>query len=119
VKEAGVSAHQDTIPDRGIIYARVSDPGQSSVPEQEAWGRKLAEDNGWTVVGVIHDEGISGDQHDRPGLVDLERRSSVIAAAAHQSLASSSNRRTASPAPTRSTPSSCSPSSAGAGCATS
>src|SRR5688572_20995287 len=59
--------------ERSGIYCRVSDPGQSSIPDQERWGRALAEANGWTVAGVVIDEGLSGDDQTRPGLARLER----------------------------------------------
>jgi DNA invertase Pin-like site-specific DNA recombinase len=58
--------------ERCVIYPRVSDPGQSTIKEQEQWGRRIAEASGWPVVAVIADEGLSGDDQTRPGLAKLE-----------------------------------------------
>jgi DNA invertase Pin-like site-specific DNA recombinase len=58
--------------ERCVIYCRVSEPGQSTVPEQERWGRQTAEAGGWPVAAVVTDEGLSGDDQSRPGLAKIE-----------------------------------------------
>src|SRR5262245_8327494 len=57
---------------RCVIYCRTSDPGQSTVPEQERWARGVAEVRGWPVAAAVVDEGLSGDDQTRPGLARLE-----------------------------------------------
>jgi DNA invertase Pin-like site-specific DNA recombinase len=50
----------------------VSEDTQSSIPDQDRWARQVAQSNGWPLVGVVVDEGKSGDDLDRPGLARLE-----------------------------------------------
>jgi hypothetical protein len=52
--------------ERCAAYCRVSDPGQSTIKEQERWGRTLAEAKGWPVAAVVVDEGLSGDEEEPP-----------------------------------------------------
>jgi DNA invertase Pin-like site-specific DNA recombinase len=72
MQESIMSRNHSTSAERCVIYCRVSDPSQSTIKEQERWGRELAERNGWPVAGVVKDEGLSGDDLTRPGLVELE-----------------------------------------------
>src|SRR5262245_58516844 len=58
--------------ERSAAYGRVSGPGQSSVDDQDRWARWLAEEKGWPLVAVVADDGLSGDDQDRPGLARLE-----------------------------------------------
>jgi DNA invertase Pin-like site-specific DNA recombinase len=58
--------------DRCGIYCRQSDPGQSTLPDQEKWGRRVAETNAWPIAVVALDDGLSGDDLTRPGLAKIE-----------------------------------------------
>jgi DNA invertase Pin-like site-specific DNA recombinase len=70
---SAMSRNHSTTSERCVIYCRVSDPGQSTVKEQVRWGRELATSKGWPVAAVVRDEGLSGDDLTRPGLVELEK----------------------------------------------
>ena len=67
---------QSAMPDprRAVIYARFSTDMQkpTSIEDQVALCRKTAEENGWSVVDVRSDHGLSGTLADRPGFVALE-----------------------------------------------
>jgi site-specific DNA recombinase len=66
-----MSAKHPTTGERCVIACRTSDDRQSSIPDQDRWGRRLAESKSWPVVAVIKDEGWSGDDQSRPGLAEL------------------------------------------------
>jgi DNA invertase Pin-like site-specific DNA recombinase len=54
------------------IYCRVSDPAQSGIPSQRKWARRRAAELKLSVVADLEDDGISGDDMGRPGLLTLE-----------------------------------------------
>lgn len=60
---------------RAVIYARYSTEMQNplSIEDQIAICRKLAEREGWDVVGVESDRAISGARSDRAGFQRLQR----------------------------------------------
>src|SRR5262245_14391266 len=66
-------SHSPVPGSRAVGYCRVSQPGQSTIPEQRAWIERVAREKGWQLVEVITDEGWSGDDASRPGLARLER----------------------------------------------
>jgi site-specific DNA recombinase len=57
---------------RAVVYARVSTEDQArygySLQSQVEEGRKYAQENGWTVVNTVMDDGVSGAKIERPGL---------------------------------------------------
>jgi DNA invertase Pin-like site-specific DNA recombinase len=55
-----------------VIYCRVSDPAQSGIPAQRKWAQQRARELAVSVVADLDDDGISGDDMDRPGLQALE-----------------------------------------------
>lgn len=87
---------------RTAIYARFSSDNQNpkSADDQVAECRAYAEREGWTVVGVFHDEGITGasgfDETQRPGLAAL--LALVASRAVDQVLAESTSRVARHPA---------------------
>lgn len=75
-----------TIP--AVIYgAKSTEDKHDSIPTQFAEAREMAEENGWTVVGVFQDEGFSAYSRNRgPGLESAKRRA-VEAATEHGTTA--------------------------------
>ena len=61
---------------RAVIYARYSTDLQNplSIDDQVALCRKVAERQGWDIVGVESDPAISGARSDRAGFQALKRR---------------------------------------------
>src|SRR5262245_33523145 len=55
-----------------VILCRVSDPTQSGIPAQRTTGARIAREAGLPGLATVEDEGISGDDLDRPGVVELE-----------------------------------------------
>jgi len=55
------------------IYARVSTTIDQSCERQIVELKKIAENHGWSVVGVYTDEGISGAKKSRPALDQMMR----------------------------------------------
>ena len=55
------------------IYARVSTTKDQSCERQIVELKKIAENHGWSVVGVYTDEGISGAKKSRPALDQMMR----------------------------------------------
>ena len=55
------------------IYARVSTTHDQSCERQIVELKKIAENHGWSVVGVYTDEGISGAKKSRPALDQMMR----------------------------------------------
>ena len=55
------------------IYARVSTTNDQSCERQIVELKKIAENHGWSVVGVYTDEGISGAKKSRPALDQMMR----------------------------------------------
>src|SRR5262249_57227594 len=53
--------------------ARVSDDRQSTIPDQRAWIEQAAKHQGYELVATVEDDGLSGDDLSRPGLLELER----------------------------------------------
>lgn len=65
--------HDEGVPVNAVIYIRVStDEQRESAAAQESEGRRFAERQGWSVVGVYRDVGVSGAEFiDRPELARL------------------------------------------------
>ena len=63
---------------RVVLYARVSSHKQAekdlSIPAQIRALKAFAHEQGWTVVGVYEDKGVSGRTGNRPGLQNMLRR---------------------------------------------
>ena len=55
------------------IYARVSTTNDQSCERQIVELKKIAENHGWSVVGIYTDEGISGAKKSRPALDQMMR----------------------------------------------
>ena len=55
------------------IYSRVSQTNDQSCERQIVELKKIAENHGWSVVGVYTDEGISGAKKSRPALDQMMR----------------------------------------------
>ncbi|MDB4844391.1 recombinase family protein [Hellea sp.] len=58
---------------RVAIYARVSTTLDQSCERQIVELKKIAENHGWSVVGVYTDEGVSGAKKSRPALDQMMR----------------------------------------------
>lgn len=69
--QVGADLVADIAGELGIIYVRVSDDKQSGGSSQMSNCRKLARVHIVTVVAEIEDDGESGDDLDRPGLVEV------------------------------------------------
>ncbi|HWG89364.1 MAG TPA: recombinase family protein [Candidatus Thermoplasmatota archaeon] len=65
---------------RAATYARVSSPKQKTVVEQTRICRERAEERGWKVAYVLQDQGLQGDDLERPAfqrLMDLAERHAI------------------------------------------
>lgn len=66
-----MSTQHSTNPcERGIILTRVSDPKQSGASSQLTGCRRLSSLYGVQVVGEVNDDGISGDDLEREGILE-------------------------------------------------
>ncbi len=57
--------------ERCIIYGRVSDSKQSGTMAQLTNGRRLAREHDLEIVAEVEDDGVSGDDLERPGLLEV------------------------------------------------
>src|SRR5262245_48254284 len=65
-----MSENNSTTRDDGIILTRVSDSKQSGASSQLAGCRRLAGLHGIGVVAEVNDDGVSGDDLEREGVVE-------------------------------------------------
>jgi DNA invertase Pin-like site-specific DNA recombinase len=54
-----------------VTYYRISNEKQDSLPAQRAWAQRVTQAAGLSIVAEFEDEGISGADHERPGLLAL------------------------------------------------
>jgi site-specific DNA recombinase len=71
VKEVHVSQSNSINRPSCLIYSRVSDPKQSGGSSQVTNARHLARVHALDVLAEVEDDGLSGDDLDRPGLADV------------------------------------------------